>query len=104
MIACREILTRNQDDDPGNNRHRSHTAEEIHRRHCRSLNSHDIDAASHGHDEESRNGNADILQRYIEDIGLTGRPHAADEGNPDEYDGTGEHPRNRCEDIRHEGV
>ena len=101
--SLERYIDRNEDDDPSDDGHGTNTADEVHGRNGRSLDSDDVDTAGHAQDEESGNGNADVLQGNIEDVRLAGRPHTTDKGNADEDDGTGEHPRDRREDIRHQG-
>ena len=100
--SLKRNIDRNEDDDPRDNSHGADTADEVHGRNGRSLDSDDVDTAGHAQDKESSDGNTDVLQGNIEDVRLAGRPHTTDEGNTDEDDGTGEHPRNRREDVRHQ--
>ena len=96
-------INRNQDDNPGDDGHRTDTGNEIKGRNGRCLDGDDVDAAGHTQDEEGSDRNTDVLERDVKDIGLARRPHTADKGNADEDDGTGEHARDRREDVRHQG-
>ncbi len=96
-------IDRDEDDNPRHDGHAADTADQIQGVDRRRLDGHDIDPAGQAQDQESRHGNADILERHVQDIRLAGGPHAADEGDADEDDGAGQHARQGRKQVGQEG-